>query len=104
MGIGGLYGKEEMLEKLDPMKFGGDMISTVSYEDAKWNKLPYKFEAGTPNVGGAIALAAAIDYLNSIGMNNVRKIEHYLTNYALEKLKELDFVKIYGPILIIEVE
>jgi len=97
MGIGGLYGKEEMLEKLDPMKFGGDMISTVSYEDAKWNKLPYKFEAGTPNVGGAIALAAAIDYLNSIGMNNVRKIEHYLTNYALEKLKELDFVKIYGP-------
>ena len=97
MGIGGLYGKEEMLEKLDPMKFGGDMISSVSYEDAKWNKLPYKFEAGTPNVGGAIALAAAIDYLNSIGMNNVRKIEHYLTNYALEKLKELDFVKIYGP-------
>lgn len=97
MGTGGLYGKEEELELLHPMLFGGDMISTVSYEDAKWNRLPYKFEAGTPNVGGSIALAEAIKYLERLGMDKVRKIEHYLTEYALNRLEELDFVQVYGP-------
>lgn len=97
MGIGGLYGKEEMLEQVSPMQFGGDMISSVSYEDASWNRLPYKFEAGTPNVGGAIGLAAAIKYLQSVGMDKVQKIEHYLTEYAMDRLSELDYIKVYGP-------
>ncbi|MHA2502380.1 MAG: aminotransferase class V-fold PLP-dependent enzyme [Candidatus Kariarchaeaceae archaeon] len=97
MGIGGLYGREEALQKLNPMQFGGDMISSVSYEDASWNVLPYKFEAGTPNVGGAIALAEAVNYLNKIGMDKVRNIEHYLTSYAMKRLEEMDYVKVYGP-------
>ncbi|MHA2402172.1 MAG: aminotransferase class V-fold PLP-dependent enzyme [Candidatus Kariarchaeaceae archaeon] len=97
MGIGGLYGKEEELENLSPMLYGGDMIKSVSYEEAKWNDLPWKFEAGTPNVGGGIAFGAAVDYLSSIGMDKVRKIEHYLTEYAMKRLDELDYIEIYGP-------
>ncbi len=97
MGSGGLYGKEEELDKLSPLLFGGDMIRSVSYEDATWNELPWKFEAGTPNVAGGIGLGAAVDYLNDIGMDKVRKIEHYLTDYAMKRLAEMDYITVYGP-------
>lgn len=97
MGTGGLYGKEEELEKLSPLLFGGDMIRSVSFEDATWNELPWKFEAGTPNVAGGIGLGTAVDYLNNIGMDKVRKIEHYLTDYAMKRLAELDYITVYGP-------
>ncbi len=97
MGSGGLFGKEELLEKLHPLLFGGDMIRSVNYKDATWNDLPWKFEAGTPNVSGAIGLATAIEYLKNIGMSRVREIEHHLTGYAMKRLAELDFITIYGP-------
>ncbi len=97
MGTGGLYGKEELLEKLHPFLFGGDMIEYVSYEEATWNVLPWKFEAGTPNVAGGLGLGAAVDYLENIGMDRVRQIEHYLTKHAMKRLEELDFITVYGP-------
>ncbi|MCY3412221.1 MAG: SufS family cysteine desulfurase [Candidatus Heimdallarchaeota archaeon] len=97
MGTGGLYGKEEILENLHPFLFGGDMIYSVTYDDAKWNDLPWKFEAGTPNVGASLGLGAAVDYLNNVGMDNVRQIEHHLTKYALKRMEELDFITVYGP-------
>lgn len=97
MGTGGLYGKEEHLEKLHPLLYGGDMIRSVDYEEATWNDLPWKFEAGTPNVSGGLGLGAAIDYLSNIGMDRVREIEHYLTEYAMKRLAELDFIEVYGP-------
>jgi len=94
-GIGVLYGKKELLEKMEPFLYGGDMIIEVKKESSKWNNLPYKFEAGTPNIEGAIGLGAAIDYLNRIGMEDIRKHEIELLSYALGKLK--DEVTIYGP-------
>ncbi len=97
MGTGVLYGKKEYLMEMSPFLYGGDMIRYVSYNDATWNDLPWKFEAGTPNVGGAVGLSAAIDYLNNLTMSKVRKIEHYLTSYAMDKLSELDFITVYGP-------
>ena len=96
-GIGLLYGKEELLNEMPPFYFGGDMISEVSYETAKWNDLPYKFEAGTPNIADAIATGAAVDYLNSVGMDNIFEHEEDITKYALEKFKELDGYNIIGP-------
>ena len=96
-GIGLLYGKEELLNEMPPFYFGGDMISEVSYESAKWNDLPYKFEAGTPNIADAIATGTAVDYLNSVGMDNVFEHEEDITKYALEKFKELDGYNIIGP-------
>ena len=96
-GIGLLYGKEELLNEMPPFYFGGDMISEVSYESAKWNDLPYKFEAGTPNIADAIATGAAVDYLNSVGMDNIFEHEEDITKYALEKFKELDGYNIIGP-------
>lgn len=97
MGIGGLFGKSELLDELEPLFYGGDMIRTVSYQDATWNVLPWKFEAGTPNVSGGIGLAEAINYLERVGMDKVRKIEHELTAYAMKRLLELPNVKIFGP-------
>ena len=96
-GIGLLYGKEELLNEMPPFYFGGDMISEVSYETAKWNDLPYKFEAGTPNIADAIATGAAVDYLNAVGMDNIFEHEEDITKYALEKFKELDGYNIIGP-------
>jgi len=96
-GIGVLFGKEDFLEEMEPFYFGGDMISEVSYNSATWNDLPYKFEAGTPNIADAIATGFAIDYLNKIGMDNISIHEDELTSYALEKLKELNNYKIIGP-------
>jgi len=97
-GIGVLYGKEELLEDMEPFYFGGDMISEVTYENAKWNDLPYKFEAGTPNIADAIATGYAVDYLVKIGMDNITKHEDNITKYALEKIQELPDYKVIGPV------
>ena len=99
-GIGILYGKKELLEKMEPNYFGGDMISEVTYESATWNDLPYKFEAGTPNIADAIATGVAIDYLTRIGMDNIFKHEQYLTEYTINKFSELRNYKIIGPKII----
>ena len=96
-GIGVLYGKKELLEDAEPYSFGGDMISEVTYESATWNDLPWKFEAGTPNIAGAVGLAAAMDYLNGIGMDNVRDHDLNLTRYSTKRLSEIEGIETYGP-------
>lgn len=97
LGIGVLYGKKELLEKMPPFLFGGDMIEYVYEQEASFAELPNKFEAGTQNVGGAVGLAKAIEYLEKIGMDNVERHEKELLRYALEKLNALDFLTVYGP-------
>ncbi|MCH7653250.1 MAG: cysteine desulfurase [Chloroflexi bacterium] len=98
-GIGVLYVKRDVLEHMEPFLRGGEMVLEVTYEDASWNDLPMRFEAGTPNIADAIGLGAAIDYLNDIGMQNVRDHEMQLTQYALEAFKELEEELIlYGPV------
>ncbi|MDB4883865.1 MAG: cysteine desulfurase, aminotransferase class-v [Gemmatimonadetes bacterium] len=97
MGIGGLLGRRAILEAMSPYQFGGDMIEFVRDEDSTWNVLPHKFEAGTPNVGDAIGLAAACDYLDGIGMDEVARHERALLRLASERLQELDGVRVYGP-------
>lgn len=97
MGIGALYGKKDLLEKMPPVLFGGDMVEYVYEQETTFNVLPYKFEAGTQNVEAAVGLSKAIDYLNEVGMDNVEKIEKELMSYALEEISKLDYVKIYGP-------
>lgn len=97
MGIGVLYGKKELLEKIPPLMFGGDMVEYVYEQETTFNVLPYKFEAGTQNVEGAVGLSKAIDYLNEIGMDNIEKIEKELMTYAYEEMSKLEYVKIYGP-------
>ncbi len=96
-GIGALYGREEILEEMEPFLRGGDMIKDVYLDHATWNELPWKFEAGTPNIVGGIAWGEAINYLKRVGLNNIFKHEEKLTEYALEKLSELPFIKIFGP-------
>ena len=102
-GIGVLYGKREILEKMPPFMGGGEMIKEVSINESKqqcsvsWNELPWKFEAGTPNISGAIGLGEAVKYLESLGMDNVLNHEKELTNYAVERMKERSKVTIYGP-------
>jgi len=96
-GIGGLYGKQQLLEEMDPFLYGGEMIQHVSFTDASWNELPWKFEAGTPPIAEGIALGAAIDYLEDIGMDAVREHENDLAQYALERLSSRDHVETYGP-------
>lgn len=95
-GIGILYGKKELLEKLSPFNFGGGMIKKVTWKDADWEEPPEKFEAGTPNVAGAVGLAEAINYLEKIGVKNIAEWDKKLKNYALEKLKEIPGIKIYN--------
>ena len=97
-GTGALYGKRDLLEKMHPFLAGGDMIKEVKLEGSKWNELPWKFEAGTPNIGGGVAFGAAIDYLKKIGMKNVRKHEKEIVKYSIDRFSELDNVKIYGPV------
>lgn len=97
MGIGVLYGKKDLLEKMPPLMFGGDMVEYVYEQETTFNVLPYKFEAGTQNVEAAVGLSKAIDYLNEIGMENIEKHEKELVSYALDKMNKLDYVKIYGP-------
>lgn len=97
-GIGGLYVKREALERMRPFLTGGEMVLAVSYEDASWNELPMRFEAGTPNIADAIGLGAAVDYLQALGMDNVREHEIALTTYALDAFKELEEeLDVYGP-------
>jgi len=96
-GIGGLYGKKEILEDMEPFLYGGDMITKVTYEDSTWNELPWKYEAGTPLIAEGIAMAEAADYLDELGMENVRKHEEQLAEYAYDRLSEFDDIEIYGP-------
>jgi len=96
-GIGVLYGREELLERMDPFLGGGDMISAVRLESSEWADLPHKFEAGTPPIAEAIGLGAAVDYLGGIGMDQVHAHEQRLTAYACERLREVPGVTIYGP-------
>lgn len=96
-GIGVLWGRRELLEQMPPFLFGGEMISKVTLKQATWNELPWKFEAGTPNIAGAIGLGAAVDYLEKIGMGNVRKHEIELVEYALSELSKISGVTIFGP-------
>jgi cysteine desulfurase/selenocysteine lyase len=95
-GIGVLYGKEDRLEQLPPFQMGGEMIKTVTFEQATWNELPYKFEAGTPNIAGAVGLAAAIDYLNSIDRVGAMLHEKRLMNYCLALAQSMDDIHLYG--------
>ncbi|MGE8206535.1 cysteine desulfurase [Heyndrickxia sp. NPDC080065] len=96
-GIGVLYGKKHHLENMEPVEFGGEMIDFVDLYDSTWKELPWKFEAGTPIIAGAIGLGAAIDFLEEIGMENITKHEHHLAAYALNKLSEVEGVTVYGP-------
>ncbi|PHQ45238.1 cysteine desulfurase, partial [Halorubrum sp. C3] len=96
-GIGGLYGKREILEELDPFLFGGEMIRNVTLTDSTWNELPWKFEAGTPPIAEGIALGAAVDYLEELGMDAVRDHENELAQYLLRELADREFVRTYGP-------
>lgn len=97
MGIGVLYGKERIFQEMEPFLGGGEMISQVWLDRATWNEIPWKFEAGTPNVEGAVGLGTAIDYLDRIGMERIQEEERKLTRYAMGRLKEIDGIKIYGP-------
>jgi len=95
-GVGVLYGKRELLEQLPPYQGGGEMISEVKFSGTTYNDLPYKFEAGTPNISGVIAFGAAIDYIQNIGIENLAAWEHELLNYATEKLLGIPGLRIYG--------
>jgi len=96
-GIGVLYGREELLQDMPPFLGGGDMIRSVGIEGSTWNDPPYKFEAGTPNIAGAIGLGAAVDYLENIGMKKVQEHEQKLLEYALKKMKAIPEINIIGP-------
>jgi cysteine desulfurase / selenocysteine lyase len=96
-GVGVLWGKPELLESMDPFLSGGDMILEVWHDHSSWNELPWKFEAGTPNIGGVIAFGAAIDYLNAVGMDAIRRHEKELTAYALEQLRQDPQIQLFGP-------
>ncbi|WP_407406642.1 cysteine desulfurase [Peribacillus sp.] len=95
-GIGVLYGKRELLEKMEPIEFGGEMIDFVGLYESTWKELPWKFEAGTPIIAGAIGLGAAIDFLEEIGMDQIEQHEHKLAAYAIDKLSEVEGLTIYG--------
>ena len=96
-GIGVLYGKRKWLEQMQPVEFGGEMIDFVELYDSTWKELPWKFEAGTPNIAGAIALGQAIDYLESLGLDNIHHYEEELTTYVLSQLQKIEGLTIYGP-------
>lgn len=95
-GVGVLYGKEEWLDRLPPYQGGGEMIQSVSFEKTTFNELPFKFEAGTPDYIGTTALAKALDYVTAIGMENIATYEHELTQYAMQRLKEIEGMRIFG--------
>jgi len=95
-GIGALYGKAELLEAMPPFQGGGDMISSVTFEKTIYNVIPYKFEAGTPNIAGVFGLGAALDYVNQIGLANITSYEHALLSYATEAIQQIPGVRIIG--------
>lgn len=95
-GIGVLYGKEELLDKMPPYQGGGEMIKNVSFEGTTFNELPFKFEAGTPDYVGSTAMAKALDYVSAIGMDNIAAHEHELTVYAMQRMKEIPGMRIFG--------
>jgi len=96
-GIGVLYGKKELLDQMEPVEFGGEMIDFVGLYDSTWKELPWKFEGGTPIIAGAVGLAAAIDFLEEIGLDEIEKHEHQLAEYAMERMSEIEGLSIYGP-------
>lgn len=96
-GIGVLYGKQALLEEMEPVEFGGEMIDDVGLYESTWKELPWKFEGGTPIIAGAVGLGAAIDFLESIGMGAIEAHEHELASYAVSRLSEIDGLKLYGP-------
>ncbi len=96
-GVGVLYGKQQLLENLQPFNYGGDMIKRVTFSDTEFNDLPWKFEAGTQNIADGIAFGVAVDYLNNIGLEKIRVYEKELRDYAIEKLSKIDSIKIYSP-------
>jgi cysteine desulfurase/selenocysteine lyase len=96
-GVGVLVARPEILEAMDPFLGGGEMIREVHLDRATWNDIPWKFEAGTPNIAGVVAFAASLDYLRRLGMESVRAHEVELTRYALDRLRALGFLTLYGP-------
>lgn len=96
-GIGVLYGKKELLEQMEPVEFGGEMIDFVGLYDSTWKELPWKFEGGTPIIAGAVGLAAAIDFLEEIGLDEIEKHEHQLAAYAMDRMSTINGLTIYGP-------
>jgi len=96
-GVGALWGRAELLERMSPFNLGGEMIRSVSLDRTSWNELPYKFEAGTPAIAEAFGFGVAIDYLSEIGLDAIERHEHELTEYALGKLAELDWIRVFGP-------
>jgi cysteine desulfurase/selenocysteine lyase len=96
-GIGVLYGKKKFLEEMEPVEFGGEMIDFVELQDSTWKELPWKFEGGTPIIAGAIGLGAAIDFLQSIGLDNIHNHEQKLVTYAMEQLSMVEGFQAYGP-------
>jgi len=95
-GIGALWGKTELLDGIEPFMGGGEMIETVTMESSTWNEIPYKFEAGTPNFAQAVGLGAAVDYLKTIGMSTIAEHEKTLTAYALNKINQIEGIRIHG--------
>ncbi|MBU1909430.1 MAG: aminotransferase class V-fold PLP-dependent enzyme, partial [Verrucomicrobia bacterium] len=95
-GIGVLYGRLEVLERMEPFLTGGEMISRVTLEDSTWADLPQKFEAGTPHVSGAIGLGVAVDYLQRVGMETIRDYDERLARYAIGRLEQIPGVRIFG--------
>lgn len=96
-GIGVLYGKRELLENMEPVEFGGEMIDFVDLYDSTWKELPWKFEGGTPIIAGAIGLGAAIDFLEEVGQDNILEHEKELAAYALERIRTIEGISVYGP-------
>ncbi|WP_239615131.1 cysteine desulfurase [Cohnella mopanensis] len=96
-GIGALYGKAKLLERMEPVEFGGEMIDFVELHDSTWKELPWKFEGGTPIIAGAVGLGAAIDFLEQVGLHNIDQHEKKLTRYAMERLSAIEGLTIYGP-------
>ncbi|MEE4570726.1 cysteine desulfurase [Paenibacillus polymyxa] len=96
-GIGALYGKKALLKNMEPIEFGGEMIDDVGLYESTWKELPWKFEGGTPIIAGAVGLGAAIDFLESIGLDAIAQHESRLSNYALKRLREVEGLTIYGP-------
>jgi cysteine desulfurase/selenocysteine lyase len=96
-GVGVLWGRAELLEAMDPYQGGGEMIREVTLDAATWNDIPWKFEAGTPNIADVVAFGASIDYLLTLGLENVRRHEMKLTAYTMDRLRAQGHVKIYGP-------